>query len=187
MQTRNKTRILVECALMTALASVLSEVKIDLPMGGGVTVFSMVPIALAACRHGTRWGMLTSFAYSLIQMFLGLSNVMYCKTLATQILCILLDYIVAYSVLGLTAAFAGPFGGAKNPKGAAVGAAFAVFIRFICSFLSGVLLWGEYAPEGTPVWLYSLVYNGGYMLPELIITSFGVFVLQKYLSRPEMQ
>ena len=48
-------------------------------------------------------------------------------------------------------------------------------------------LWGEYAPADTPVWLYSLTYNGGYMLPELIITAFGVFVLQKYLLNIDRQ
>lgn len=185
MSKRNNTRVLVECALMIALSTVLSEVKIDLPMGGGVTAFSMVPIAIAACRHGTGWGMLTAFTYSVLQMFMGLSNVLYCKTLLTQVLCILLDYIVAYSVLGLTCAFSKPFG--NKPAAYACGVSIAVFLRFICSFLSGMFLWGEYAPADTPVWLYSLTYNGGYMLPELIITAFGVFVLQKYLLNIDRQ
>ncbi|MBR6736407.1 MAG: energy-coupled thiamine transporter ThiT [Oscillospiraceae bacterium] len=185
MYKRSSTRVLVECALMIALSTVLSEVKIDLPMGGGVTVFSMVPIAIAACRHGTKWGMLTAFTYSVLQMFMGMSNVLYCKTLLTQTLCVLLDYIVAYSVLGLTYAFSKPFG--ERPAASACGVSIAVFIRFICSFLSGILLWGEYAPEGTPVWLYSLTYNGGYMLPELVITAVGVFVIQKYLLTADMQ
>lgn len=185
MQERNNTRVLIECALMIALATVLSEVKIDLPMGGGVTVFSMVPIAMAACRHGSRWGMLTAFAYSVLQMFMGLSNVLYCKTLFTQVLCVLLDYIIAYSVLGLTYAFSKPFG--NKPAAYAFGVSVAVFLRFVCSFLSGILLWGEYAPADTPVWLYSLTYNGGYMLPELIITAFGVYTLQKYLSKEVLQ
>jgi len=185
MNKRNNTRVLAECALMIALSTVLSEVKIDLPMGGGVTVFSMVPIAIAACRHGTRWGMLTAFAYSVLQMFIGISNILYCKTLFTQILCILLDYIAAYSVLGLTHAFSKPFG--ERPAAYATGVSIAVFIRFICSFLSGILLWGEYAPADVPVWLYSLTYNGGYMLPELIITAIGVFAVQKYLLAADTQ
>jgi thiamine transporter len=65
----------------------------------------------------------------------------------------------------------------------AFGAAVAVFLRFLCSFASGILIWGGYAPEGTPVWLYSLVYNGSYMLPELVITSIVTVALVKVLDR----
>ena len=185
MYPRNNTKILIECALMIALSTVLSEIKIDLPMGGGVTVFSMVPIAIAACRHGTKWGMLTAFCYSVLQMFMGFSNVLYCKTVFTQILCILLDYIAAYSVLGLTDFFSKPFG--DKPMASACGVSIAVFIRFVCSFLSGILLWGEYAPADVPVWIYSLTYNGGYMLPELVITAMGVYAVRKYLLSARMQ
>ena len=64
-----------------------------------------------------------------------------------------------------------------------VGAAVVCFLRFVCSFLSGIVIWGAYAPEGTPVWIYSLTYNGGYMLPELIITTAGIVLLSLMMPR----
>ncbi len=56
-------------------------------------------------------------------------------------------------------------------------------LRLVCHFLSGILIWGSYAPEGTPVWLYSLGYNGTYMLWETIITAVAVAVLIPVLER----
>ena len=73
--TYSKTRILVECALMIALSTVLSMIKIiQMPYGGGVTPLSMLPIILVSFRHGTRWGLLTSFVDSVLQLILGLNN-----------------------------------------------------------------------------------------------------------------
>ena len=62
-----------------------------------------------------------------------------------------------------------------------------IFGRFLCSFASGILIWGEYAPEGQPVWLYSLTYNGGYMLPELIITVAAAVLLARCTSLVRQQ
>ncbi|MEG1774399.1 MAG: energy-coupled thiamine transporter ThiT, partial [Oscillospiraceae bacterium] len=75
---------------------------------------------------------------------------------------------VAYTVLGLAAGIGRRF---KKPSAQLVAGMGSVLVmRFLCSFTSGILLWGEYAPEGFPVWLYSLTYNGGYMSAELILT-----------------
>jgi len=94
---------------------------------------------------------------------------------------ILFDYVLAFTVLG-AAAFFGK--GIKNRAASgAVGAAVAVFLRFICSFLSGILIWESYAPENVPVWYYSLTYNGGYMLPELVITAAVTAALLPVLDR----
>jgi len=182
MQRRSQTRILVECALCVAIACVLSEIKFELPYGGSITAFSMVPILLAAFRNGTKWGVLTSFVYSLVQLFLGFKNVLYCKTLGAQTLCILFDYVVAFTVLGLALALATPFGGAKSRFSVGAGSALAILLRFVCHFISGMLIWGEYAPEGTPVWLYSLSYNVFYMLPELILAVVGAVLLYRVVK-----
>ena len=80
---------------------------------------------------------------------------------------VLLDYLVAFMALGMAELFARPF---KNRMvGVAVGTAVAGFLRFMCSFLSGVLVWGNLS-DGLSAWTYSLVYNASYMLPETLIT-----------------
>ena len=183
--TKNKTKILVECALMIALATVLSKIEIPLWMqGGSITAASMVPIIMVSFRHGTKWGVFTAFTYSIIQMALGFSNVLYCKTLGTQFLCIALDYVVAFTGLGLAY-----FIGSKIKKqtlSISVGVVSVCFIRFLCSFTSGVVLWSEYATEGMAPWVYSLTYNAGYMIPEAII-SVAVAVLLKQFLKPQLK
>lgn len=172
----SKTRMLVEGALMIALATVLSNIKLlDLPQGGSITL-EMIPLILMAFRNGTKWGVFTSFVHSLLQLMFGFSNVLYCKTLVAQIGCVLLDYVIAFTVLGLAAAFAKPFGENKL-LGNCIGAFGVCLCRFACHFISGMWLWGEWAPEGTPVWLYSLVYNGSYMLADTIIVVLCVAIL----------
>ena len=154
-----KTRVMVECALMIALATILAYIPLfELPQGGSITLFSMLPIMVVGWRHGLKWGVFTGFVHGLIQMMLGFKNVMYCTTIGSMILCVLLDYILAFMALGMVALFAKPF------KNKLVGVAFSCvcvgLLRYLCSFLSGILIWGGYAPEDTPVWLYSLTYNG---------------------------
>lgn len=173
---RSKTHKLVEGALMVALATILSFISLyRLPQGGDITAFSMLPIILMSYRNGPKWGIFTGFTYSMVQLLLGFQNVMYCPTLISQIGCILLDYVIPYSMLGTACLFAKPF---KNKSvGIGISTFIVCFIRFICSFLSGILLWGSYAPEGTPVWIYSLVYNGSYMLPETILTVIAAILI----------
>jgi thiamine transporter len=108
-------------------------------------------------------------------MILGFSNVMYCATLLSQIGCIVLDYLLAFTVLGLAPVFAKFF---KNAKiGYVVGAIICGLLRFLCSFLSGWLLWGSYAPEGMSAVWYSFVYNAAYMVPDIIILAVVIGIL----------
>ena len=89
---------------------------------------------------------------------------------------VLLDYLVAFMALGTAGFFAKGF---KNRTvGVAVGTFVAGFLRFMCSFLSGVLVWGNLS-EGLSAWTYSLVYNASYMLPETLITVVGAVLLIK--------
>ena len=176
MSRNSKTLILVEGAMLIAVATVLSFLKlVDMPFGGSITL-EMLPLILMGLRRGSKWGCLTGFVHGLIQMILGFSNVMYCATLISQIGCILLDYLLAFSVLGLASIFAGCVKGNKK-VGYIVGSIVVCFLRFICSFLSGWLLWGSYAPEGMSAPYYSLVYNGAYMLPDTIIVAVVIGIL----------
>ena len=80
------------------------------------------------------------------------------------------------TLLGLAGAIAKPF---KNRLvGVAVGTAAVCGIRFLCSFLSGVLIWGNLS-DGLPAWTYSLTYNGSYMLPETILTTVAAVLIYK--------
>ena len=177
-----KTKTLVECALMIAQAFILGYIPIfELPQGGSITACSMMPLVVASFRHGPKWGLFTGFIFSLIQMLLGFENVLYCTTFGAMLLCILLDYVVAYTVMGLACVFGGPFG--NTSVKVAVGTVVTGLQRYLCSFLSGILIWGGYAPEGMPVWLYSLTYNGSYMIPEIILTAVAAVLVMKILDR----
>ena len=175
-KTYSKTRILVECALMIALGTVLANIKIyELANGGSVTLFSMVPFILVSFRHGAKWWLFTGFVNSLLQMLLG-----FYAPPAPGLLplfgMIMLDYVLAFTLLGLACVFAKPF---KNRLvGVAVGSAVVCLIRFLCSFLSGVLIWGNLS-DGLPAWTYSLGYNASYMLPETVLTVVAVVLLHK--------
>lgn len=170
-----KTRVLVEGAMLIALATILSYIKLfELPHGGSITL-EMLPLIVMGLRNGVKPGCLTGFVHGLLQMIIGFSNVLYCATLISQIGCIILDYLLAFTVLGLAPLFIGLM---KSKKGGYVlGTVIAGFLRFVCSFLSGWLLWGSYAPEGTAPVIYSLTYNGSYMIPDIIITAIIVGIL----------
>jgi thiamine transporter len=97
------------------------------------------------------------------------------------VLCVLLDYVVAFTVLGLAPLFARPFGGHRL-VGYGVGAFAVCVLRYVSSVLSGGILWGSYAPAGMNPWVYSLAYNAGYMLPNAVLTGILAVLLCKALD-----
>ena len=177
-----KTKILVEAAIMIALATVLCYIRIiKLPWGGSVTLLSMLPIIIFSIRHGVKQGMFASFVFSLIQFGQGVLDGLFAwgLTPAMLIACILLDYIGAYSVIGVAGVFKN-----KGFKGWIGGTVIAVVLRYIINVLSVIVIWHSI---GT-IWesfstdneiIYSIVYNGAYMLPELIFTLVGAIALLK--------
>ena len=179
-----KTRALVESAIMLALATVLSLLKIwELPYGGSVTLLSMLPIMLVSIRHGLGWGLGTAFCYSIIQIFTGTGGNVFTWGLTPVMLVgsLLLDYLLAFTVLGLAGAFR-----KKGTAGIITGVVGACVLRFLSHFLSGFILWAnleQFIAFGKewinhPI-LYSLVYNGSYLLPETIFTVIAVIILLK--------
>ncbi len=181
--TFSRTRVMVECALMVAIGTVLAQIKIiDMPYGGSVTLLSMLPFILVSFRHGVKWGLLTGFANSLLQMLIGGLSAPPAGTPIAFFGMIMLDYVMAFTVLGLACVFTK---GIKNKLvGVCVGTACAMGLRFVCSFLSGFMLWSSYQSyyewaNGMSAVLYSLVYNASYMLPEIIITTIAVAILYK--------
>ena len=183
MNKSSKTKTLVEAAIMIALATVLCYIRIvKLPWGGSVTLVSMLPIVIFSIRHGVKQGMFASFAFSLIQLGQGIivdGVLAWGLTPAMLAACILLDYIGAYSVIGLAGMFR-----KKGFGGWISGTIIAVFLRYIVHFLSGVVIWHSIGSlwEGFSTdneVLYSLVYNGAYMLPEMLFTVAGAVVILK--------
>ncbi len=194
-KSNSKTRVLVEGALMVALSAVLSKIEIPLmPHGGSITLFSMVPILLMSYRNGVKWGLMTAFVNSLVQFVQGLNNLAYCQTLTAQIGCVLLDYLLAFTVLGLAEGIRQRFFGYQ--MGVGVSAFVVCLLRYLCSFLSGYIVWKDYdyafswmseinfpgiadmSVNGL-CWLYSAVYNATYMIPEAILTTVVVVLLAK--------
>ncbi len=182
-QMRNKkTLMLVEGAVMTALATVLCFIRIiKFPWGGSVTMVSMLPIMLYSIKYGVKNGLAVSFLFSLIQLCQGISDGLFGWGLTpiSLIACILIDYIGAYSIIGIAGIFK-----EKGIKGWYLGITVAGFSRFIFHFISGVVIWHSFGElwenfSTDNEWLYSLLYNGAYMLPEILFTLICGVVLFK--------
>ncbi len=187
MNTNRKltTRRMVESAIMIAIGTVLSLFSFTGPwaLGGGITFCSMLPLVLISWRYGCGWGLFTAFVYSLLQMLLGISNVQYADSVWTAVLIILFDYVIAFSVIGLSAMFKGRLG---NPHlELALGITVTFLARLACHYVSGVLVWEVLWPNelgwAAPIW--SLAYNGSYMIPEIIITALVAALIYKPLER----
>ena len=176
-----KIRILTECAIMVALSCVLSVITIyTLPQGGGITAFCQVPIVVISYRHGIKWGAFSGFVLSIFQMITGFVNFSYVNTIWAYIAVAMLDYLVAFTVLGLGGMFRNKI---KNQAlGIGLGAGIVSIARLICHFLSGVTVWADYADGWQNVWIYSLAYNGSYMGMETAITVLGVVLLSTVLD-----
>ncbi len=201
MNTRTKT--LVESAVLVAIASVLSifpKFEGLWANGGSVTICSMLPIIIISYKHGIKWGLLSGFVFSLIQLITG--GFYSAGTSAFMvILSLLLDYLLPYTVIGLGGIFKNRI--KKTAMAMAVGTVFVMFLRYISHLLSGNFLWKsiEYAQSqvdtmgGMGEWalgifsgdslymFYNIVYNGSYMLPELIITTIGALLIGKVLEK----
>ena len=179
---KQKTRMLAEGAVMIALATILSFLQVvKFPWGGAITVLSMLPIVLFSLRYGVKYGLGVAFVYSLIQFVQGMADGIFGwgLTPVALIACIFIDYIFAFTVLGIAGVF-----GNKKMFSIIGGVVVALLGRFLCHFISGVLifnsfgeLWSGFATDNS--WLYSLVYNGAYMLPEIIFTTAGAIILLK--------
>ena len=150
---KTNTKQLVVSALMIAIASVLSMLKLfELPFGGTVTVASMVPVVLLGYIYGTRWGLFSAFIYSVLQLVLGVAtgivSTMFLPgeeqmPLWMALSICALDYILAYVVLGLGGIFKGKF---KNTGfEISLGAILSVFLRLVMHIISGFIFYGAWA------------------------------------------
>lgn len=211
MNTTFKTQRMTLSAVMLALATVLAIVCelipfLNLPFGGGFTIASMLPIVIVSYMYGVKWGLFTSFAYSCIQILMSLimgKTVLALFTpssddymgLFAAFAIIVIDYLLAYTVLGLGGIFRNKI---KNKVAAIVlGTVVALTLRYVCHIISGYIFYGAWAEwffsqEGfyavgekilntfsgkSLALLYSVFYNGLYMIPEIIITAIAASIV----------
>lgn len=175
-RTKNtKIERLVTSAVFIALATVLSFIKVyKLPLGGSITLLSMLPICLLSLKYGMKWGFVCSFFYGTIQLAMALGEVMsWGLDVRMWIGCIVFDYLLAFGILGLS----GIFRNRKMPL-MLTGVGLSLVLRFVSHFISGAIFFDIWMPEefNNPCF-YSLVYNGSYMLPETIFTLIGAGVI----------
>lgn len=154
---RTGTRRLVFSAMAIALAFVTSFIKfLSLPMGGSITLFSMFFICLIGYWYGLRSGLMAAVAYGILQMIVDPYIIS-----VPQMLC---DYIFAFGALGLSGVFS------NTKHGLVKGYLLGIAGRFVFSFLSGLIFFGQYAPDGMNPAVYSASYNGIYIFTEGILT-----------------
>ena len=207
---QSKTKRLTESAMLLSVAIVLELVSKmfipEQPFGGQITFAAMLPVILISYRHGVKWGFLASFTYALIEMVIGGKTVAAAfqpdffgdgVMISNAIIMCLLDYLVAYTALGLGGIFRNR---AEKPgKALMLGSIVAIGARFLSHVVSGYILfsgWAEwyFTQEGFPAWgtqlvdalspdllgfVYSLVYNGMYMVPEMIFTAIAALFLTR--------
>ena len=174
----SKIKKLTTCAVLLALSFVLSFVKIiEFPFGGSVTLLSMLPICLVSVKYGLPRGFALAFCYSLLQLGMDIGKAMsWGLSASAWIGMIVFDYVIAFTVLGIAGIFR-----QRGRIGVCFGIALAIFGRFVSSVFSGAIVWasaGEiFGWNISNTWVYSLVYNGAYMLPELLITCTAALIL----------
>jgi len=171
-------RFFTEIALSVALAAVLGFIKIPLPhlLYGGSVSLEALPLFVVAFRHGGRVGLVAGSVYGLIDFLL--------KPIIVHPIQVFLDYPLAFGLLGLGG---GWLGGDRSRMGASdwglrlrglVGILTGNGLRFLVHFISGMVFFASYAPEGQPIWLYSLTYNASYLIPQIV---FHILLLQTIL------
>lgn len=162
---------------MIALSAALSLLSVRLWANGGSVDLVIIPIIVFSLRHGTVWGLGAGLIYGLIDCLIS-GGVGY----GWQ--AIIIDYLLAYSVLGLAGLL---------PKAPVLAVILGSFARFVMHFISGIVLWAAYMPETyfgmkmTGAWFYSLLYNGSYMLVNCILAVIVIGILSKSTKLIERQ
>lgn len=173
------TKMIVEAGIMIALAYLLSRIKVyEAPQGGSVTAGSMIPILLFAMRWGVGPGMVTGAVFGLLKLMLG--GWFFSPAQA------ILEYPIAFGLLGLAgiSSISKEIDGFKGYFNIVLSVLVAIGGRFICHLLAGVIFFSEYAGAQNP-WIYSLIYQSSYLLPEFIISAIILSLIWKPLSKVE--
>ena len=160
------TKIIAEGSVIIALTIILKDVLppiYEFPQGGSVTAASMVPLLWFSVRRGVRSGLEACTVYGLIHMALPGSYIV------TPVQA-LLDYPIAFGALGVAGMFR------RYPM---IGVGVGIFGRFLSHFVSGVVFFAEYTPPGMSPILYSIVYNGSYLVLEFVVSAVLMYFIVK--------
>lgn len=176
---KQKTLMLVEIAIFAALGLVLDQISISMPQGGSAS-FVMLPIFIMAIRWGLKGGLATGFLIGTLQLVLAPKIYHWAQGL--------LDYGVAFTVVGFAAIVAVPLLKAPSNKKKmiiwiSVGAFIGGFLRFLAHTAAGAIFFAEYAGDQNP-WIYSLGYNATYMTPAIIMTIIAASIV--FVSAPRL-
>lgn len=191
------TQKTVKTAVMFAVATILSVITLfRLPFGGSITPVSMMPVIIIAYIYGVKWGLFSAFVYSILQMITGMDVVSALfmpgdsQMLIQQAVSVcVIDYILAYMMLGFASIFKDKF--KSDGVSICVGTVFSMFLTYVMHIISGFIFYGVWAEWfftqdgfysfGSKImenfsgnmlsFIYSVIYNGLYMIPEIIITS----------------
>ena len=211
MQTKTKrlteSAMLLSIAVVLELVSKMFIP--EMPFGGQVTLVSMLPVVLISYRHGVKWGLVAGLGYALMEMLIGAKTVAAAfqpgyfgdgTMIINALIMCALDYLAAFTVLGLGGAFREKI---EHPgKALCFGSILALGMRYACHIASGYILfsgWAEwfFTQDGFPAWgaalvaslspealglCYSVVYNGFYMIPEIILTMIASVLLARIPS-----
>lgn len=167
----SSTKMLVEGAMMIAIATILSFLKITTPLwvnGGSITAASMVPILIFAYRWGGTKGIFVGAIYGTLQFIIS--------PYAAHVASIVLDYPLAFGGIGAMGYIANK---SSSDRTVFIGIAVGLLLRLLGHFLSGVIFFAEYAPEGMNPFVYSALYNGSFILPEILISCVVFKLLRK--------
>ena len=205
-KTKRLTESAMLLAVAIVLELVSKSIIPEMPFGGQLTIVCMLPVVLISYRHGMKWGFVAAFTYSLIQMALGAGTVTAAfqpgyfgdeTMIVNALIMCLLDYVAAYTLLGLGGIFRNKV---KNSGVAlSLGSLVALGARYAAHVLSGYILfsgWAEwfFTQDGFPAWgaslveslspnvlgfVYSLVYNGMYMVPEMVLTAIAAVLIAR--------
>lgn len=174
--------------------------------GGQLTIVCMLPVVLISYRYGMKWGLFSAFVYALLQMAMGMDTVTAAfqpgyfgdgTMILNAFVMVLLDYLIAYTCLGLGGLFRNKI--KNNGLALMSGSIVALGCRYLAHLLSGYILfsgWAEwyFTQDGFPAWgtslveavspnllgwIYSAVYNGMYMIPEIILTAIASVLIAR--------
>ena len=213
MKRTEQTKRLTTSAVMLALAMVLAMVCalipfLNLPFGGGFTVASMLPVVIISYMYGMKWGFFSAAIYSVIQivmdLYLGKGSTIMALFMPNSedfmgfgaaVAILIIDYLVAYTLLG----FGGAFRKVIKNKALALtlGVVLALALRYIAHIVSGYIFYGAWAEwffsqenfYAIGGWIlehfsgnalaviYSIFYNGLYMIPEIVITAVAALIV----------
>ncbi len=168
---QQKTRMLAEAGVAIAIAYVLNFIVLfHMPQGGSVKAASLVPLMIYSYRWGGKQGIFVCVTYGILHFLLGFKYTIH-------YLSFILDYIIGFGAIGICGFF-------KDTKlGLLGGGIVAIVLRWCASVVSGAVVFASYAPAGQNPWIYSMIYNASYMIPDGLINVVGLLLIYSGVKR----